>query len=171
MEWQIIDFGKFEGKGKTLPQILFIDPDWFFHQYEREDSFLKKKYKQESEKVYYRAKNIKPPLGKYIKYFIHNDGSSWSFSFIDEVDAKEKFSKCIGGEVFCQDEERLDATYFTILDRIDMSFPHKKKSYDKLGNKLFIKSFKDYILQTKVITKQKAEIFFSNEENFFPQKL
>ena len=29
--WTVIDFGKFEGKGMTLPQIVFTDPDWFFH--------------------------------------------------------------------------------------------------------------------------------------------
>lgn len=167
MEWEIIDFGKFRGKGKTLPQILFIDPDWFFYQYEREDGYLKKKYKVDCEKIYFRAKNIKPPMGKYIKYFLYNDGSSWTFSFIDELEAKEKFYKCIGGEVFCQNEEMLDAAYFTILDRIDMSFPHKRKSYDKLSNKIFVQSLKAYLLQTKVVRKEKAETFFMNDKNFF----
>jgi hypothetical protein len=48
MEWEIIDFGKFKGKNKTLPQILFNDPDWFFWQYNLKDGFLKKRYNQEA---------------------------------------------------------------------------------------------------------------------------
>jgi len=28
MAWSILPFGKH--KGKTLPQIVFTDPDWFF---------------------------------------------------------------------------------------------------------------------------------------------
>ncbi len=28
MPWSVVDFGKHQGK--TLPQIVFIDPDWFF---------------------------------------------------------------------------------------------------------------------------------------------
>lgn len=167
VQWQVIDFGKFKDKGRTLPQILFIDPDWFFYQYMLRDSFLKKRHKHDAEKLYYRAKNIKPPMGKYIKYFIHNDGSSWSFSLIDKVEAKEKFSAWIGREIAFQDKECLEATPFTILDRVDMSFPYKQKSYDKLGNKLFIQSLKDCILQTKVLRKEKIEAFFSDEENFF----
>lgn len=30
MPWSIITSGKYSGKGLTLPQILFRDPDWFF---------------------------------------------------------------------------------------------------------------------------------------------
>ena len=33
MNWTIVNFGKY--KGKTLPQIMFIDPDWFFYLMEQ----------------------------------------------------------------------------------------------------------------------------------------
>lgn len=30
MAWTVVNFGKYKGKNKTLPQIVFDDPDWFF---------------------------------------------------------------------------------------------------------------------------------------------
>lgn len=33
--WSSINFGKFYGLGKTLPEIVLTDPDWFFHMHEQ----------------------------------------------------------------------------------------------------------------------------------------
>ena len=33
MNWTPLNFGKYEGK--TLPQVMFKDPDWFFNGYEK----------------------------------------------------------------------------------------------------------------------------------------
>jgi hypothetical protein len=33
--WSTINFGKFYGLSKTLPEIVLNDPDWFFHMHEQ----------------------------------------------------------------------------------------------------------------------------------------
>jgi LysR family transcriptional regulator, hca operon transcriptional activator len=33
--WSSINFGKFYGLGKSLPEIVLSDPDWFFHMHEQ----------------------------------------------------------------------------------------------------------------------------------------
>ena len=43
--WDKINFGNNKKvQNKTLPQVIFIDPDWFFFQYERENSYLKRQF-------------------------------------------------------------------------------------------------------------------------------
>ena len=34
MAWSVVNLGRFRDKAKTLPQIIFEDPDWFFRTIE-----------------------------------------------------------------------------------------------------------------------------------------
>jgi hypothetical protein len=59
MQWTMLDFGKHEGK--TLPQIVFVDPSWFFSAYQ-DDSFDEHiQYRREADEIYRRARAIKIP--------------------------------------------------------------------------------------------------------------
>ena len=57
MAWSILPFGKH--KGKTLPQIVFTDPDWFF--WAMEENVFKGPLKREAERIDARARAIRIP--------------------------------------------------------------------------------------------------------------
>jgi len=164
MKWTILNFGKY--KGKTLPQIIFTDADWFFWAYEKGIFNNKPIPKIEYETIFKRAIRIKPPLNYYVKHFLHDDNTSYGFSFIKIKVAEEEYSEYIGGGYYDKDYKNLDSTYFTILKYINLSFPRNHKEYDKRGCKEFIDDLKIKVLNIKRVTKQKVENFFSNENNF-----
>ena len=51
-------------------------------------------------------------------------------------------------------------------DVLNLAFPRAVKGYDKLGNKLLLKTFKHYWFGGKAFTKAKVEAFFDNPDNF-----
>ena len=57
MNWTTINFGKH--KGKTLPQVILDDPDWFFWAYE--NKIFKGALAFEAQEVYRRARSIRVP--------------------------------------------------------------------------------------------------------------
>lgn len=167
MKWDKINFGTNKKvQNKTLPQVMFIDPDWFYEQYEYKNSILRKRFDIQAEMVYKRSRNIKPRNGHYIKYFLFYDGTSDGFSPITIENAEAKFSKCIENDFFCQDIEFLDSQQFKILKRIDLRYPKDLQQYDKKSYKFFVKKLKEYLDLSKIITEQKAIEFFENDDNF-----
>jgi hypothetical protein len=77
MEWTKLNFGKH--KGKTLPQIMFTDADWFFYAYE--NRFLKNGLAYEAAEIYRRARAIRVPQingqRMLVEYITHK--SNWKF--------------------------------------------------------------------------------------------
>jgi hypothetical protein len=69
MDWTTIRFGKY--RGKSLPEIIFDDADYFFFLYE--NKFFHYDLAKEAEVSYRRARSIKVPSrnGKkmFVKYF------------------------------------------------------------------------------------------------------
>lgn len=171
MKWNKVNFGTTEKvKGKTLPQIMFIDPDWFYTQYEYADSHLRKVFGVQAEMIYQRSRNIKPRNGHYIKYFLFYDGTSDGFTPISKEDAETKFKECIETSIYCQDIELLDAQKFKILKRLDIRYPKCLKNYDKKSCKIFIDEIKEYLDLGKQISEKKAIEFFENDDNFIIEK-
>lgn len=170
MYWNIVNFGKYKDKNKTLPQIIFDDADWFFWAYEKGALLTNGIPKDEVELIYKRATRIKPKVGCYVKHFLYSDGTSWGFDFIHIDEAEKNYPEYIGGNCFGKDYINLDSTYRTILKYIDLSFPRQQKNYDKKGCKKFTNSLKSYILNVTRITKKIAEDFFANEDNFWKEK-
>ncbi len=162
MEWTTLNFGKH--KGRTLPQVIFADADWFFWAYEKKA--FGNVPATEFKTLFERARRIKAPKNYFVKHFIHDDNTSYGFSFINSEEAKLDYSEYIGSGYHSKDYKNLDNTYFTILEYIDLSFPRRHRPYDKRGYKEFINDLKDSTLKIKRITKQKAESFFSDENNF-----
>ena len=60
MAWTKLWFGK-KHKGKTLPQIMFKDPDWFFWAIEKGVFKNKGKLGEEAWEIYQKARKIKIP--------------------------------------------------------------------------------------------------------------
>src|SRR5438876_986407 len=58
MAWTELKFGKH--KGKTLPQVLFSDPDWFF--WASEQQTFRGAQRREADLIYVRATHIRIPV-------------------------------------------------------------------------------------------------------------
>ncbi|MDN5088136.1 hypothetical protein [Aliarcobacter butzleri] len=164
MNWTILQFGKH--KGKTLPQIIFIDADWFFWAYEEKALTKNRVPNNEVELIYQRATRIKPKNGYYVKHFLYYDGTSWGFDFISIEEAEKNYKNLIGGNTFDKDYINLDDTNRTILKYIDLSFARKRKGYDKQSYKIFIKDLKVKLFNKERLNKKFIEDFFSNKDNF-----
>jgi hypothetical protein len=73
MAWTIVTFGRY--RGKTLPQIALIDPDWFFWAMENQIFSRSPQLKEEANDIRRKATRIKVtgPKGSKAKveYAIH----------------------------------------------------------------------------------------------------
>lgn len=152
MIWSIVNFGRY--KGKTLPQILFSDPDWFFNAVEKD--FFKDALKSEAQDLLHKAKNIKIPNnedgGQIVEYVVHQPTGKFSHFNVVSADTPE--------------HEGSSPTFRKPV--IDMSVCRSRADYDKWGNKLLIGCIKDYIFGNKdiVLTKKRCGEFFDDPTNF-----
>ena len=148
--WSRLHFGKH--KGKSLPQILFHDPDWFFWSHEQDnfDGALQ----VEAKELVVKAKNIKIPKvdgeDTVAVYHTHR-GKFATFELIPEsrpTTSETAFRKSV----------------------IDLSVPRRISSYDKLGCKLFLKQLKHYLFRNSShhMTRKRCEEFFDDDSNFEP---
>lgn len=155
MNWSTLRFGKYEGK--TLPQVLFTDPDWFFWAVS-ENAFEKqgKKISQEAADLNKKAKNIRIPQNgpekMVAEYAIHHPTKK--FSHMELV----PFTR----------PKHVGSTSTFRSNSIDMSIPRKIAAYDKLGGKHLISNIKYYLFGSKSyrMTKDKCEAFFADDNNF-----
>ena len=158
MIWTTLTFGKH--KGKTLPQVLFTDPDWFFHSLEERIFVNKGTLAEEARELDHKARNIRIPC-KYgedvvVRYFIHPP--------------TQKFAKM---EVIPRNQPTHEGASSTFRrDVIDLSIPRRIKHYDKLGYRNMLSSVKYYLFGTKRarMTKARCEDFFTNDKNFVWKK-
>jgi hypothetical protein len=128
MAWMPLDFGKH--KGRTLPQIVFTDPDWLFWAMENNVFAKRPLLKSEADTIWKRAQRIKippkKPLGSKVEYVIHPG-----------------VGKLAWVDVVSPDHPHHDGASLTIReDYFDMSFPRNIANYDKLGGKIIIKAIK-----------------------------
>ncbi|MGG4219448.1 hypothetical protein ABEW32_14600 [Paenibacillus jamilae] len=155
VNWSVLGFGRH--KGKTLPQVLFIDPDWFFWAYEK-DVLKGKIPESEIQDVYEKSRNIKIPQKNYHAEFVY-DGIRGVFADLNLV--PEDRPKHVGSSITQR------------LDRIDMALIRYAKKYDKRGYELLIPSLKNILFgkSSARISKERAEKFFDNSDNFINKDL
>ncbi len=154
MGWTTLEFGKHEGK--TLPQVLFIDPDWFFWATDNEVFQKSKAFKTEADELEWKAQNIlipRPDRELYeVEYFIHPSQNKFShFSIV----SKDK-PLHVGSSSTHRSEV------------INMRYPRLLNTYDKSGCKRLLKCLKqDYFgKESYKMTKARCEDFFNNDSNF-----
>lgn len=154
MPWTILDFGKHSGK--SLPQVILSDPDYFYWAMDKGVFNTRPLLRKEAEKIERRAAAIKIPNDSKkeneIEYILHPP--SMTLCSFEVVPSSRPLHK--GGSPAFRETT------------LSLKAPYNFKSYDKLGYKIFLKSFKTYILQRSSIriTRQVAEDFFSNTRNF-----
>lgn len=154
MKWTKLNFGKHNGK--TLPQVVFQDPDWFFWSMDNGVFDRRHSYREQAEEVYTKACNIRIPDGgegcKEVRISLYPP--TGRFYFFDVINKGEPLH---------------DHEWPTrLLDRIDLSFPRQICEYDKEGCRLMIKSLKLWVFggQNIVFRKSLVESLFSDDDNF-----
>ena len=155
MSWSILDFSKHEGK--SLPQVLFSDPDWFFWAYDKgvlHDRSGELQY--EAEVLFQRARRMLIPKrfgsGKKVEYYAQP--VTGGFANLHVVDADQT--------------EHAGASRTTTRPYFDLSIPYQMKKYDKRGAALLIKHLKFYLFGDKDIrlTRSLCEDFFDDDSHF-----
>jgi hypothetical protein len=151
--WSILNFGKY--KGKSLPQVILHDPDYFFWVFEK-GIFDKGMFVEQARILEVRACNIKIPKAKpddwCVRYYTDPNGRFAGFDIIE----------------IAENSQRLDSIEMWREANLDLSVARRFKSYDKLGGRILLRAFKYYFFGSEDIrrTKQRCEEFFSNENNF-----
>ncbi|SNB84054.1 hypothetical protein SAMN06265338_13215 [Rhodoblastus acidophilus] len=149
--WAEVNFGKWTGKGKTLPQVLVADPDWFF--WAVSEGAFKGALAIQAETLARRAKGIKLPAKiahtHCVQHWITPDGKYARFDLIDQDQGSHHGSST---------EIRRNT--------LDLEFPRHIAPYDKLGCRQMMNSFKSYWFDGKAFTKNKVETFFDDPTNF-----
>ncbi|MGO9118335.1 MAG: hypothetical protein ACLQPD_12110 [Desulfomonilaceae bacterium] len=155
MGWTQLNFGKY--KGKTLPQIVFADPDWFFWAWEDGVFANRSLYMSEAQKIHRRATNIRVPQRGpeklVVEYTIHPSSGALAKA---EIVPESRPPHMGASPTHCRDV-------------IDLSVPRQIATYDKTGGKLLVKLIKEHILggSKKRLTKKICEEFFDNIANFW----
>ena len=151
MAWSIVKFGKH--RGKSLPQIIFSDPDWFFWAVEQ--NVFKGRLGHEAEQLDTMARSLRIPNNDagtlVVEYWLHAPTNKFGdIKIIPESRAEHRGSSP------------------TFRKRvIDLSVPHRIASYDKLGSNTLISTVKCILFGSGTrVTKKRCETFFDDPENF-----
>ena len=156
MQFSVVNIGKFKGENKSLAQIIFLDADWFFYQYERKAFDFNDQLLEEAEYIYFRARNIKIPK---------QDPSAWQIEYLTHPPSGN-FAGFNVVSIYKPYHEGASKAYY--MDRIDMYYPKTLKGYDKTGYKIFIRNLKIHIWESEnnQITRKRCDDFFSDDANF-----
>ena len=148
MVWTTITFGKH--KGKTLPQVIFDDADWFFYAYEQ--GYFKNGLAQEAREVYRRARSIRIPeqdgQKMLVEYVIHKPNGKFGTMGLIPVG--------------------FQPGHYNVSSVIDFYKPRSLVPYDKTGYKHFVLALKAIMFgnHSHRLSKQDREDFFSDDANF-----
>jgi hypothetical protein len=154
MAWSMLTFGKH--RGKSLPEVIFTDPDWFFWAVETGVFDNKGALKREASELLNKAKAIRIPNNEandlVAEYVIHSP--TGKLSHMNIVPAQRKHH--VGSS----------PTYRK--DVIDLSFTRQIARYDKLGCRALIASAKFVLFGNKSarMTRARCDEFFNSAKNF-----
>jgi hypothetical protein len=146
MRWTTLNFGTH--KGKSLPQIIVLDPDWFFWAVAR--SVFTGTLVAEAEDLAEKATAIKIPK---------RHSNRWRVEY-----RYEDTGSFLGFELVRRDAHC--GHHATRLPHLDLSCVRRGKAYDKKGGRNLLRDFRRYCLGKKSATKRRCEKFFSNSKNF-----
>jgi len=152
MSWSMVNFGKH--KGKSLPQVIFQDPDWFFSAYE--EGIFEGPLRQEAEDIYRKATSIRIPQPGLKTLVAEYGPSPFNGSFVDL-------------ELVPQNQpHHADGTLTFRMEVIDLGAPRNFKQYRKIGCKVLLPKIKFYLFGNSGyrLTKKRCEEFFKENNNF-----
>lgn len=152
MQWSKVNFGKYGGL--TLPQIIFKDPDWFFHACE--NGYFKGALAADARELCRRARSIKVPQqngqGMLVEYLFHRNRGAGSVKF--------------GTMQLIADGPGLG--HLNVSHVIDFYVPRSMARYDKTGYKNFVAALKAILWDnpSKRMNRRACEAFFDDDNNF-----
>lgn len=150
MRWTTLNFGKHVGK--SLPQIILSDADWFFWAYGRD--VFKGRLSIEAEDLASKATRIKIPK---------SDPENWQVEYRHEDDGR--FIEI----AIVEAEEPSFRSYRGVrrLPYLDLAFIRRSRIYDKQGCRNLLDDFRRlYFGEGKRLTKDRCEAFFNKRRNF-----
>jgi hypothetical protein len=147
-EWSTLHFGKHQGK--TLPQIVLSDPDWFFWAIGH--SIFREQIVEEAQDIARKATHIKIP---------RPDPENWRFKYQFTSDGK-----FIALGIIPAKTANIESRYAMIDAWLDLSLIHRLQKYDKFGYRILLAKFRDYFFGGSNLTREICENFFYNEANF-----
>src|ERR1700755_221231 len=150
MRWTTLIFSKHAGK--TLPEIILSDADWFF--WALDTGLFKGRLADEAAKVEQRARAIKiPKLNPkrwQVEYSYEDTGGFCGFRFV-----KADMPWPCGSRSVRR------------LPYLDLLCVRRGKEYDKRGCRNLLRDFRHhYFGDNTRLTKRRCEQFFSNKKNF-----
>jgi hypothetical protein len=149
--WSKLYFGKHAGR--SLPQTLFSDPDYFFWSIEK--NIFKGHLAMEANKLTRMVRHIRIPK---------QDPENWCVQYF--LTTEHKFSRF---QIIPTNREPHTGSSITRRTRhIDMSVIRQGCRYDKGGYKRFLKSLKYHLFGNSSIkmTAARCEEFFDDDDNF-----
>ena len=150
LTWTPLRFGKYEGK--TLPQIVLTDPNYFFWGFDRR--IFRDPQDSEASTIAQRARQIKPPKthpeDSLVEYYFSPNFRFLDFSIIDPTSAISASSNS------------------EISTSLDLSLPRELKiKHDRfIGYDLMLEKLRHYYFGGSSPTKTKCEDFFYRSQNF-----
>jgi PIN domain nuclease of toxin-antitoxin system len=148
MVWTELKFGKHSGK--TLPQVILTDPDWFFWAFRQGVFEQWPNLSAEVQDLLQKARQIKlPKEGWEIEYLVRRgklcEVRPVKIGTIKHQGSTEAIRKRV----------------------IDLGFAHHLRSYDKMGSKILLCAVKSlYFKDSNRLTKARCEAFFEKTEHF-----
>jgi hypothetical protein len=146
--WSEITFGKHEGK--TLPQIVLSDPDWFF--WALRQKVFRSPLAAEAKDIAYKICHIKIP---------RPNPEDWKFEFICNSDGKLLDLRLLRAE-----HAVYGHLHRQVMGLLDMSWPRLWGGYGKSSCKLLLAAIRHYYFGGSRLTRARCEAFFSNNANF-----
>jgi len=155
-EWSVLRFSKY--KEKSLPQIIFQDPGWFFWAIDKSifNPEINPMLAFQARLLFKKATHIKPPfLGKgrpVVQYFVNQ--RSGKFSHIKVVSDTIMPSELGGAPLLTK----------TV---IDWSIPRNLNFYDRAGTESIVRQSKVLFFGVDFqMSRARAEDFFDKDRNF-----
>ncbi len=153
MEWSILTFEKH--KGKTLPQVVLEDPDWFFIAYERGEFTRRIRLLSEANEMFEKATSIKVPNAegerKVAEYSFHP--FTRKFLTVEIVSQSHPFT----AESIWKFRKKV----------IDLTVPRNLLFIDTTGGERIALQVKDLLFgKDTELTRELCERFFNDEANF-----
>ena len=145
MSWIVVPFGKY--RGKTLPEIIVRDLNWFFWALPK----LYGRLGAEARDLARKVSAIKIPKWHRqkleIEYHFDVDNRFCGFAFVKA--------------------ESWHSRWTIRLPHLDLAWPLRGKKYNKRAGRIMIRDFRiHYFGEHKRLTKKRCEEFFSNDGNF-----
>ena len=144
--WTAVPFGKYTGK--TLPEIILCDPDWFFYMLPK----LGGRLAHQAQDLARKARGIKIPKSRPDKW---------------DVEYRYEFGNRFCGFRFVKANRVLYSRWATRLPHLNLALPLGQKKYNKRAGRILMRDFRrHYFGEHKRLTKKRCERFFNNDRNF-----